>query len=106
MMMKPSTYLIRFRRFLILGALVAGTAASSAVASAGRPSNAAAPDVMERFVSAHIYRAVNATTPDVVERFAIARPYGSVSAPTPDLVERFAIAHPYGSVSAPNPDLI
>jgi hypothetical protein len=58
-----STYLRRFRRLLLLGAVIAGATASTAGAVA-RP-----PDVRDAAT-------VNATVPDVFERYARAHPYG------------------------------
>jgi hypothetical protein len=74
--MNSSTSLIRFRRLLVLGSVVAVAAASAAVAS-GSPNNVA-----------------GVTAPDVFERYAAAHPYGSAS--SPDVLERYAAAHPYG----------
>jgi hypothetical protein len=124
--MKSPSYLIWFRRLLVLGAVIAGVTASAAGASVGRP-----PDVQDTasaitgaFVGSppdirDTAATLNVAVPDVLERFATAHPYGlglssatqsavvgrppdirdtaaSVSANVPDVVERFASAHPYG----------
>ena len=70
-MFSPS--LIRFRRVLVLVAVVAGAMASTTGASAVRAG--AAPDVLERYAAAHPYGA--AATPDVFERYAAAHPFGA-----------------------------
>jgi hypothetical protein len=101
--MKSSTFPIRLTWVLILGAVVAGTAASTAgalvtdVRDSGGSAQAytqsqAVPDVLERFVAAHPYGI--RPVPDAIERFATAHPYGLQ--PVPDVLERFSAAHPYG----------
>ena len=103
-MMTTSTYSTRLIRMLVLGAVVAGTAASTAgalvtdVRDSGGSAQAykqsqAAPDVLERFVIAHPYGI--RPVPDAIERFATAHPYGLQ--PVPDVLERFSTAHPYGA---------
>jgi hypothetical protein len=119
--MKSSAYPIRLIRMLVLGAIVAGTIASTAdalrvVDSDGPSAQAARPfnrDTSYRDAA----RAVPVRLPDAFERYATAHPYGSghaVSLPAdrdasyrtaaqavpvtlPDAFERYATAHPYGS---------
>jgi hypothetical protein len=119
--MKSSTHPTRFIRMLVLGAIVAGTIASTAdalpvVDNDGPSAQATGPfnrDTSYREAA----RAVPVALPDAIERFATAHPYGSglavpvpadrdtsyreaaqaVPVPLPDAVERFATAHPYGS---------
>lgn len=70
--MNSSTYLIRLTRVLVLGAVVAGTAASAAGAKApvgGLPYRDTA--------SSQGYQSRPVAIPDVVERYAAAHPYGS-----------------------------
>jgi hypothetical protein len=120
--MNSSTYLIRLTRVLILGAAVAGTAASVAGAGAlvgapyrdtassqgyqSRPASQALVGAPYRdTASSQGYQSRPVAIPDVVERYATAHPYGSeLSATTdstlvavPDVLERYAAAHPYGS---------
>jgi hypothetical protein len=119
--MKSSTHPTRFIRMLVLGAIVAGTIASSAdalpvVDNDGPSAQATGPfnrDTSYREAA----RAVPVALPDAIERFATAHPYGSglavpvpadrdtsyreaaraVPVPLPDAFERYATAHPYGS---------
>jgi hypothetical protein len=83
--MKSSTYLIRFRRLLLLGAVVAGIAVSAAAASYnGSPPDVrgAADSVAGRLLGPPDVRDVGAAlhstaVPDAFERFAAAHPYGA-----------------------------
>ena len=120
--MKFSTYLNRFTRLVVLGALVVSGAFAATAGAAGRP-----PDIQD---VAGTFRASNVNRPpdvsdvasrlsvgtrDVFERYAAAHPFGAglslseVSRPpdvsdvasrlstgTPDVFERYAAAHPYG----------
>ena len=123
--MNSSTYLTRLTRVLILGAVVAGTAASVAGAQAlvgapyrdtassqGYQSRAAVAGAQALVgapyrdtASSQGYQSRPVAIPDAVERYAAAHPYGSgLSATTestlvavPDVLERYAAAHPYGS---------
>jgi hypothetical protein len=100
--MNTSTYLRRFSRLLILGAVIAGATASVAGA-VGRPpnisdaatANATVPDVFERYAASHPY---GTPVPDVLERYAASHPYGT---PVPDVLERYAASHPYGTPVSP-----
>src|SRR5262249_34063470 len=102
--MKSSTYLIRFKRLLVLGAVVAGIAVPAAGAYNGSPpdvrdaansvgaTNASPPDV--RDVAANLAGATQsfvATPPDV--RDAAAAANNQVG----DVFERYAKSHPYGA---------
>jgi hypothetical protein len=119
--MFSSTYLNWFRRLLILGAVVAGLAASAAGAGIdSRP-----PDAMMVLHFKHEDRIYGRTAGDLgalastpsVPVTVVSRPpdvqdaAASVSAATPDVFERYATEHPYGfdltsseSVSSP-PDV-
>jgi hypothetical protein len=86
--MKSPTYLIWLRRLIVLGAVVAGTMASTAGAftdvrdtggSIGQAYLGSPPDVVD------IAATANLAVPDVLERYATAHPYGSglsLSAPS------------------------
>jgi hypothetical protein len=104
--MYSSTYLNWFRRLSILGAVVAGLAASAAGAGIdSRP-----PDVMMALHFKHEDRIYGRTGGDLsavastpsVPVTVVSRPpdvqdaAASVSAATPDVFERYAMAHPYG----------
>jgi hypothetical protein len=95
--MQRSNYLIRFRRLLVLGAVVAGVTASSA---------AAVPMLDPQDTPAN--PVVSHTTPlglraDGLRWQAIANAYQeSRQAPVPDVFERYAAAHPYGA-AVPSP---
>jgi hypothetical protein len=125
--MKSSTYLIWLRRLIVLGAVVAGTVASTAGAVVSRPPDVrdAADSIAQAYLgSPPDVRDVGATAklavPDVLERYATTHPYGSglssASLSTPvsrppdvrdaanaanlqvsDVFERYATAHPYGA---------
>src|SRR5262245_65365994 len=91
-MMHSSTYLDRFKRLLLLGALVAGLTASAASAAiTSRP-----PDVSDVAARLSLTQAtVVSPPPDVRDAAA------SLSAVYPDVFERYAAAHPYGVDLAP-----
>jgi hypothetical protein len=82
--MKSSTYPIRLRRLILIGAVVAAIAVPAAAgADPGSP-----PDVRG---TADSVAATNVSPPDVRDAAT------SVSAATPDVFVRYAKAHPYGS---------
>ena len=97
--MHSSTFLIRLRRLIVLGSVVACAAATAVGASAAR--TIAAPDVVERYAATHDPN--SATAPDVIERYVTAH---SLDAPTavemaaPDAVERYAATHDPNSATA------
>ena len=70
--MQSSTSLIRLRRLIVLGSVVACAAASAVGASASR--TVAAPDVVERYAATHDPN--SATAPDVVERYVTVHSLG------------------------------
>jgi hypothetical protein len=86
--MKSSTYLTWLRRLIVLGAVVAGTVASTAGAVVSRP-----PDV--RDAAGSIAQAYLGSPPDVRDVAGTANLAG------PDVFERYATAHPYGSELSP-----
>ena len=120
--MKFSTYLNRFTRLVVLGALVVSGAFAATAGAAGRPPDIQ--DVAGTFRASNISRPPDVSdvaarlsvgTRDVFERYAAAHPFGAglslseVSRPpdvsdvasrlstgTPDVFERYAAAHPYG----------
>jgi hypothetical protein len=71
--MQHTSSLIRLRRLIVLGSVVACAAAAAAGASGVRVT--AAPDVFERYAAAHPYG--SAAAPDVFERHAAAHPNGA-----------------------------
>ncbi|MGZ4386092.1 MAG: hypothetical protein ACXVZO_04130, partial [Gaiellaceae bacterium] len=70
--MHSSTSLIRLRRLIVLGSVVACAAASAVGASASH--TIAAPDVVERYAATHDPN--SATAPDVVERYVTVHSLG------------------------------
>jgi hypothetical protein len=122
--MKCSTYLIRLTRVLVLGAVVAGTAASVAGAYNSRPpdvrdaagaitgtylgsppdirdaaaaTNLAVSDVFERYATAHPYGVgLSFATESFVGRPPDVRDAAALNVAVPDVIERFAASHPYG----------
>jgi hypothetical protein len=115
--------LIRFKRLLLLGAVVAGaivpaagavgrppdvqdTASANLAAQINRPpdvrdaalgSTVAAADVVERYAATHSRGTGLSTTQSIVSQPPDIRDTAiSLTAAAPDVVERFAIAHPYG----------
>ena len=90
--MHSSTHLDRFKRLLILGALVAGlTAPAAGAAIASRP-----PDVSDVASRLSLTQATVVSRPPDVQDAAT-----SLSAVYPDVFERYAAAHPYGVDLAP-----
>jgi hypothetical protein len=121
--MKSSNYLIRLTRVLVLGAVVAGTAASVAGAYNSRPpdvrdaagaitgtylgsppdvrdaaaTNLAVSDVFERYATAHPYGVgLSFATESFVGRPPDVRDAAALNVAVPDVLERFAASHPYG----------
>lgn len=93
--MKSSNYLMRFVRVLILGALAAGTAASTAGALVARP-----PDVQDA-AAATSFPTLQGLKADGLRLEGIARAYQqSGQTAIPDAFERYATAHPYGGLSS------
>jgi hypothetical protein len=122
-MMFQSTTLTRFRRHLLVGAVVAAAIVPSAgaltrppdvqdTASANLVAQLSPPDVRDTALGTQV------AVPDVLERYAATHPFGTgllsvsdtVSRPpdvrdvasgsslaVPDVIERYATAHPYGS---------
>ena len=89
--MKSSTYLTWLRRLIVLGAVVAGTVASTAGAVVSRP-----PDVQDAAAALHFTSA--GLKADGLRLQGIAQVYKQVqSVSVPDVFERYAAAHPYGS---------
>jgi hypothetical protein len=90
--MYSSTYLKRFRRLLILGAVVAGLTASAAGAriDPGTP-----PDVSDVAFSLSVAPATDVSRPPDVRDVA-----GQATTATADVFERYALAHPYGFVTS------
>ncbi len=89
--MKSSTYLTWLRRLIVLGAVVAGTVASTAGAVVSRP-----PDVQDAAAALHFTSA--GLKADGLRLQGIAQVYKQVqSVSVPDVFERYATAHPYGS---------
>ena len=120
--MHTSTTLTRFRRLLVVGAVVAGAIVPTAAAldrppdvqdtaSAALAAQLSPPDVRDAAL-----RTQNAA-PDVLERYAASHPFGTAllsanfeatrppdvrdaaagsSVIVPDVIERYASAHPYG----------
>jgi hypothetical protein len=72
MKMHSSTSLIRLKRLIVLGSVVAYAAASAVGASASR--TVAAPDVFERYAATHDSN--SASAPDVVERYVTTHSLG------------------------------
>jgi len=70
--MHSSTTLIRFRRLIVLGAVVVCAAATAVGASAAR--TIAPPDVVERYAATHDPN--SATAPDVIERYVTVHSLG------------------------------
>ena len=107
--MHTSTTLTRFRRLLVVGAVVAGAIVPAATA-VGRP-----PDVQDTASAALLAQlsppdvrdaaaGSSVIVPDVIERYASAHPYGSgllqqVSVPRPPDVADAALTAQYGSAS-------
>jgi hypothetical protein len=91
-MMHSSTHLNRFKRLLILGALVAGLTASAA----GAAINSRPPDVSDVASRLSLTQATVVSRPPDVQDAA-----NSLSAVYPDVFERYAAAHPYGVDLAP-----
>jgi len=109
------TSLIRFRRLLLVGTVVAvvivpaamavgrppdvqeaASASANRIAQTSRTSeigNAAVGDVIERYVATH--QSLAPRPPDIQDAAA------ALSSATPDLVERFVSIHPYGLASMP-----
>ena len=103
--MQSSTSLIRLRRLIVLGSVVACAAASAVGASASR--TVAAPDVVERYAATHDPN--SATAPDVVERYVTVHSLGAGTVgasasriAAPDVVERYAATHDPNSATAPD----
>jgi hypothetical protein len=89
--MKSSTYLTWLRRLIVLGAVVAGTVASTAGAVVSRP-----PDVQDAAATLHFTSA--GLKADGLRLQGIAQAYKQVqSVSVPDVFERYATAHPYGN---------
>src|SRR6187401_843141 len=122
--MFPSTTFPRFRRHLLVGAVAAVTIVPAAGAGLTRPpdvQDAASANLVAQLSPPDIRDAALGTSvsaPDVFERYATAHPFGTGLASTevgltrppdvqdaalgtsvavPDVFERYATAHPYGS---------
>ena len=120
--MHTSTTLTRFRRLLVVGAVVAG-AIVPAAAAVGRPpdvQDAASSNLIAQLSPPDVRDAALQTqtaAPDVLERYAATHPFGTALLPAnleatrppdvqdaavgssvtvPDVIERYASAHPYG----------
>ena len=70
--MHSSTFLIRLRRLIVLGSVVACAAATAVGAAAAH--TMAAPDVVERYAATHDPN--SATAPDVIERYVTVHSLG------------------------------
>jgi len=122
--MKFSSCLNRFRRLVVLGAVVAAGAFASTAGAVGRPPDIQ--DIATADLAANVSRPpdisdvaarLSASVPDVLERYVAAHPLGSrlsvydpaISRPpdvsdaasatqlaAPDVFERYAAEHPYG----------
>jgi hypothetical protein len=97
--MNASTYRMRMVQALVLAMAAAGTAASAAEASVGRPPdvrdtaaavNAAVPHGSDRISRYRTSSGFVTRPPDVADAAAAA------SAASPDAIERYAAAHPHG----------
>ncbi|MGE5273182.1 MAG: hypothetical protein ACM3QU_05315 [Verrucomicrobiota bacterium] len=71
--MQHASSLLRLRRLIVLGSVIACSAAAVAGASGTR--GTAAPDVFERYAATH--STDSATRPDVLERYVATHPLGA-----------------------------